>query len=252
MLFDIRHHAILGSTHDVAEALATEGCRPGTVVWADQQTGGYGRYARPWHSPPGNLLFSVVVRPTIPAIRAAELGFLPAIAVADYVATLIPGHGRVELKWPNDVLVDGAKVAGLLPSAQCVGDGLAWVVLGIGLNVAHFPPGTPYPATSLRAHGVTVTPQQGLNAVLAHLALWLTRWDRDGFDGVRTAWLARARELDRAITIGCGTDQVRGTFRGLAPDGAMRLDVDGAERRITAGEVAFGSGEPRITSEVPA
>jgi BirA family transcriptional regulator, biotin operon repressor / biotin---[acetyl-CoA-carboxylase] ligase len=165
---------------------------PRTVVWADEQTAGHGRYGRPWQSPPGNLLFSVVLRPLIPACRAAELGFLSAVVTAECVAALLPHGDGVGLKWPNDVQIDGAKVAGLLPEAQSVGDALAWVVLGVGLNVAHAPVDTPYPATSLCAHGATVTPEQGLHAFLTHLAQWLPRWGRDGFSPVRAAWLARA------------------------------------------------------------
>lgn len=248
MPFDIQHHAALGSTNDVAEALAVEGCRHGTVVWADQQTAGHGRHGRPWHSPPGNLLFSVVLRPAVPASRAAELGFLSAVVVADYVAGLMPGDGGVELKWPNDVLLKGAKVAGLLPAAQCTGETLAWAVLGIGLNIAHFPSGTPYPATSLNAHGVAITPEQGLHAILDRFTYWLSRWEHEGFDIVRTAWLARARGLGREVTVGHGTGQLRGVFLGLEADGAMRLDIDGAERRITAGDVAFGTAGPGATS----
>jgi BirA family transcriptional regulator, biotin operon repressor / biotin---[acetyl-CoA-carboxylase] ligase len=136
------------------------------------------------------------------------------------------------------VQIDGAKVAGLLPEAQSVGDALAWVVLGVGLNVAHAPVDTPYPATSLCAHGATVTPEQGLHAFLTHLAQWLPRWGRDGFSPVRAAWLARG--LGREVTVNLGDRRERGIFRGLDADGAMILGTNDGTRRVTAGDVAFG------------
>jgi BirA family biotin operon repressor/biotin-[acetyl-CoA-carboxylase] ligase len=239
-LFRVQHHALLGSTNDEAKRLAAQGCAHGTVIWADQQTAGRGRLGRSWQSPPGNLLFSVVLRPSIPATRAAELGFLSAVATAECVAELLPRGDGISLKWPNDVQVDGAKVAGILPEAQSVGEALAWVVLGLGLNVAHFPADTPYPATSLSAHGATVTPEQGLQTFLTHLAQWLPRWESEGFSPVRAAWLARARGLGREVTVDLGIRQERGIFHDLDADGAMILGTTQGARRIAAGDVAFG------------
>jgi len=239
-LFSVQHHALLESTNEEAKRLAERGCRHGTVVWADEQTAGHGRFGRPWHSPRGNLLLSVLLRPEVPAIRSAELGFVSAVVVADCVAGLLPQRCRIELKWPNDVQVEGAKVAGVLPEAQSAGEALAWVVLGVGLNLAHAPTDTPYPATSLRAHGATVTPEHGLQVFLTHLADWLPRWETEGFAPVRDAWLARARGLGSEVTVTLAGRQERGLFGGLDADGAMILDTGDGPRRITAGEVAFG------------
>jgi BirA family biotin operon repressor/biotin-[acetyl-CoA-carboxylase] ligase len=239
-LFRVHHHTLLGSTNDEAKRLAMEGCAHGTVIWADEQTSGHGRFGRPWQSPPGNLLFSVVLRPAAPAVRAPELGFLSAVVTAECVAEVLPRSEGVGLKWPNDVQIDGAKVAGLLPEAQSAGETLAWVVLGVGLNVAHAPVDTPYPATSLRAHGATLTPEQGLQAFLTHLEQWLPRWESEGFRPVRAAWLARARGLGSEVTVTLTGRQERGIFRGLDADGAMILGTADGARRITAGDVAFG------------
>jgi BirA family biotin operon repressor/biotin-[acetyl-CoA-carboxylase] ligase len=236
----VQHHAVLGSTNDEAKRLADAGCPHGTVVWADEQTAGHGRYGRVWQSPAGNLLFSVVLRPQVRALRAAELGFLCAVVVADCVAELLPRGDGVGLKWPNDVQVDGAKVAGLLPEAESSGEALAWVVLGVGLNLAHAPVGTPYPATCLRLHGATATPEQALWAFLRHLAGWLPRWKHEGFVAVRDAWLARALGLGGEVVVNLGDRQQRGIFRGLDSDGAMILGTAQGDRRITAGDVAFG------------
>src|SRR3954468_15118619 len=105
--FDVHHHALLDSTNEEAKRLAARDAGHGTVVWADEQSAGHGRFGRPWHSPPGNLLFSVVLRPPVAAARAAELGFVCAVATADCIAGFLRAPETVGLKWPNDVQVSG-------------------------------------------------------------------------------------------------------------------------------------------------
>src|SRR5450432_2221288 len=100
--YDVRHHTVLDSTNDEAMRLAGHGCADSTVVWADEQTSGHGRLGRTWHSPPGNLLFSVVLRRSVAASRTAELGFVCAVVTADCVAGLLRDTGKTGLKWPND------------------------------------------------------------------------------------------------------------------------------------------------------
>ena len=160
--FDVEHHALLGSTNETAKRLADRGCAHGTVIWADEQTDGHGRYGRPWQSPSGNLLFSVVLRPLAAVSRGVELGFLVAM------------------------IVDGAKVAGVLPETGTSDMTLNWIVIGVGLNLEHAPTDTLYPATSLRAHGVAVTPEQALRAFLARLEHWLPRSVRCARRGLRS------------------------------------------------------------------
>ena len=103
-----------------------------------------------------------MLRPPIASSRAAELGFVAAVVTADFIAGVLPAGAVVGLKWPNDVQVDGAKIAGILPEARSVGEALEWVVLGVGLNLAHAPDAMPYQVTSLGAHGVSVTPEEAL------------------------------------------------------------------------------------------
>src|ERR1700709_2730143 len=112
--FTVWHHEKIGSTNDEARRLANEGAPHGTVVHADEQITGRGRLSHTWFSPPGNLYVSIVLRTGQPAARAAELSFLAALAVADTVEALLPRGIRTMLKWPNDVLVNGAKIAGIL------------------------------------------------------------------------------------------------------------------------------------------
>jgi BirA family biotin operon repressor/biotin-[acetyl-CoA-carboxylase] ligase len=220
-----------GSTNDEAARLAEAGASEGTVVWAREQTGGRGRRGRSWASPPGNLYSSTILRPECPAARAAELGFVAALAVAD----MVPADREVRVKWPNDVLVDGGKVAGILPESSIAADGRAeHVVLGIGVNVGFAPnlPEMRYPGACL---GGTV--EAALEALTAALSRRLTQWRRDGFAAVRAEWLAKAGPLGLEVDVRLGDELVRGRFAGMDGEGALLLDTATGSRRIVAGEL---------------
>ena len=234
-----------GSTNDEAKERAAGGAPEGTVVWARQQRAGRGRRGRTWVSPPGNLYLSVVLRPACEARRVAQLSFVAALAVLDLVDGHLPGRARC--KWPNDVLVDGGKVAGiLLESALGPGGRVDWVVLGIGVNFASHPGlEGPIPSTSLSAAGVSpLAPEDALPSVLAALARRRWEWETQGFAAVRRAWLARAHGLGGPVTVANGGRKLVGTFEGLDEEGALVLTQPGAERlSIAAGDVFFGDAE---------
>src|SRR5579872_6699315 len=146
----------LGSTNDEAKRLADAGAEEWTVVRALEQTAGRGRGRNAFVSPPGNLYFSAVLRGLPSAATAAQLGFVAALAVGDAVSALLPAGRALRYKWPNDVLVDGRKLSGiLLESAAAHDGGLDWLVAGMGVNVASHPAETAWPATSLRELGAT-------------------------------------------------------------------------------------------------
>ncbi len=234
---------IVDSTSDDAKALAAEGAPHGSVVWAREQTAGRGRYARQWQSPPGNMYMSVVLRPQVPPARTAELGFVAALAVAETVEAFLPGGPPARLKWPNDVLVDGGKISGILLEGQFNGMDIAWVVAGIGINVTGAPDNPAYPAASLAALGAAgVASRDVLEKLLARLGAWLEIWRDSGFAAVREAWMARAARLGEILTVRIGTEPLSGHFRGIDHDGALLLETPQGTRRITAGEVAFGPG----------
>ncbi|MDE2580599.1 MAG: biotin--[acetyl-CoA-carboxylase] ligase [Rhodospirillales bacterium] len=238
--FDIRRHRRLGSTNDEARRLALAGAPAGTVVTATEQTAGRGRQGRVWHSGAGNLHASILLRPDVPPARLGELAFLAALAVAETVDNLLAPARRVVLKWPNDVLVDGAKIAGILIEQE----GTA-MILGIGINVAHHPPDTPYPATDLAAAmagaGAIVAVETVLQRLLAALGTGLAMWDTHGFAPIRAAWLARAQPSGTALRVRLGAvgvpDTIEGHFAGLDARGALLLDTPAGQVRIVAGEV---------------
>ena len=232
---------IVDSTNDDAKALAAAGAPDGSVVWAREQSAGRGRYTRQWLSPPGNLYMSVVLRPAIASARTAELGFVAALAVAETVEEFLPSGPPARLKWPNDVLVNGRKISGILLEGQFTGAELAWVIAGIGINVAGAPDNPAYPATSLAACGSgDVAARDVLETLLARLGAWRSLWQEQGFAPVRTAWMARAARMGEEVTVRIGTAPLSGRFRGIDHDGALLLETPLGTRRITAGEVAFG------------
>ena len=221
----------VGSTNDEAQLLAEGGAREGTVVWAREQTGGRGRRGRPWASPPGNLYTSTILRPHCAAMRAAELGFAAALAVAD----MVPAGRSLRLKWPNDVLVDGGKVAGILLESAVASDGtVQHVVAGIGVNVEFAPqlPDMRYPGAVL---GGSV--EAALSALTACLARRLRQWRRAGFAAVRADWLERAGPLGVEVDVRLGKELVRGRFAGLDGDGGLLLETPAGPRKIVSGEL---------------
>ena len=221
----------VGSTNDEAMRLADAGAPEGTLVWARVQTGGRGRRGRTWASPIGNLYSSTILRPDCPAARAAELGFVAALAVVD----IVPAGRSVRVKWPNDVLVDGGKVAGILLESAIGQTGIVQhVVAGIGINVGFAPqlPQMRYPGSAL---GGTV--ETALERFAATFAARLAEWRREGFATVRANWLAKAGPIGAEVDVKLGDELVRGRFSGLDGEGALLLETASGPRRIVSGEL---------------
>ncbi|MBI4969755.1 MAG: biotin--[acetyl-CoA-carboxylase] ligase [Rhodospirillales bacterium] len=215
-------------------ALARAGAPEFTLVWAKRQTAGRGRQGRPWDSPAGNLHSSLILRPEVAPSRAPEIGFAVALSVADAVGALLPGAAS-QFKWPNDVLLGGAKLAGiLLESSGIAGGRIEALIVGMGMNVAQAPAGTPYPAAALAERDPHVTVEAALGAYAEAFLGWYRRWQRDGFTPIREAWLAKAAGLGGPIAVNGPQGPIQGIFAGLDDDGALLLD---GGRRVLAGDV---------------
>ena len=226
------------STNEEAKRRAARGAADGSIVWAGRQTAGRGRRGRSWASEPGNLYTSVVLRPRCSAATAMELTFVAALGVLDAVAAFLPKARRIQVKWPNDVLVEGRKIAGILLESSVTQGGIDWLTIGVGLNVGHHPEATEFPATSLAAQVDRIPPVETVLSAFYHaLADWSDRWARDGFDPVREAWLRRAAGLGEAIEVRLPQETLSGTFAGLDPSGALILETASESRRIMAGDV---------------
>lgn len=232
------------STNILAGRLAEEGAAEGTVVIADSQNRGKGRLGRLWESPAGvNLYCSVILRPPIMPIHAPQLTFLSAVAVAEAVeraAGLIP-----VIKWPNDVLVNGFKVAGLLNEMSAEMERVDYLVLGIGVNInmqrSQFPGDLRHPASSLAieaGHGVERL--SFTRALLEALDSHYDSYCAEGYAPLRQAWLDRSAVMGRRVRVNCQERQVSGTVEGIDEIGALLVRTpDGKQERVLAGDVTI-------------
>jgi BirA family biotin operon repressor/biotin-[acetyl-CoA-carboxylase] ligase len=250
----------IGSTN--AEALAVARAGGAGRIWfvSDHQTAGRGRRGRAWATPPGNLAATLLMTDQPDPIAAASLGFVaglaldealrdvaPSLAVRIALDGLEPGGsgegGRLRLKWPNDVLLDGAKLAGILLEGEALAGGGFAVAIGIGVNVAHAPEGLPYPAVALRSLGIPVDAPT-LFAALSDAWTGLERMlsTGKGFQLIRRLWLERAAGLGEPVAIQLGGETLRGKFETIDEAGRLVVHLpDGSRRTVAAGEVHFGA-----------
>lgn len=234
-MFQVLHYDTIDSTSDEVRRLAREGAAHGTVVHADEQKSGRGRLARAWYSPPGNLYLSALLRLDLPAARLAELSFVAAVAVAETVAGLLPARAEIVVKWPNDVLVEGGKIAGILLENV---DGVT--ILGIGLNVLLAPTTAGYKTATIAGCGGIATVDGARDLLLHELERLITHWLDQGFAPIRQAWLDRSYPLGTMLRVSVGGQVVEGAFVGLDQDGALLLDMAEGPRRIVVGDVTAG------------
>ncbi|WP_299421482.1 biotin--[acetyl-CoA-carboxylase] ligase [Sphingomonas bacterium] len=232
MSHQVRTVAETGSTNADMIALAATGLEEGVWLRAERQTGGRGRQGRTWVSPIGNLYASALVRPRPSDPPAATLALVSAVALEEAVSAYI--MGAAVLKWPNDLLIDGAKLSGILLERA----GTA-VVIGFGVNLAHHPTDTDRVATSLAAYNVAVEPADFVETLADAFARWVERWRGEGIDVVRRRWVDRAHPIDTPLTARLPDGSaIDGLFDGLDADGALILRLaDGTRRVIHAGDV---------------
>ncbi len=229
----------IDSTNEEAKRMAENGAPEGIVVWAQEQTAGRGRRGRTWVSGKGNLYCSILLRPDCHAFKAMQLSFVASLGMADAVASALPKGTFVNCKWPNDVLVEGRKISGILLESQTVPlGGMDWLIIGAGLNIESYPEDVEFPATSLVREGAKdVTPEMMLKTFCLRFLAGYVTWKNLGFQPARKAWLRRAAWLGREITVRMEQESLTGEFKALDKDGALILLHNGEERRITAGDV---------------
>lgn len=229
----LRMHESLPSTSDLLLRLAAAGEPEGLAVMARRQTGGRGRDGRAWSSPEGNLYLSLLLRPGAPAREAGQWALLAALVVAEGLAPFTPDPAALRLKWPNDVLLGEAKLAGVLCESAATPDGrLDWLVLGIGANLAEAPSLPDRPTACLGP----VPPEQVACAMLHALERLRRQWQAEGFGALREAWMARGPEMHAPLTLRGGRS---GAYAGLGEDGRLLLAAEGKLHAVVSGEVAF-------------
>ena len=233
----LEFHSRLDSTNDRARDLAASGEPEGTVVLADEQSRGRGRGDRSWHSPPGlGVYLSVILRPAAPAANAPFFGLLAAVAAA--------GALEGSIKWPNDIMISGRKVAGILTEARTSSDTIREVVIGVGANVNQeqrdFPESIARLATSLRLErGRTLDRTDVACDILTALDEWYNLCSREGSGPIRESYERLAEGLSgRRVEVGDGNGSFQGVTEGLSLDGALRVRrADGAREIV---EVRYG------------
>jgi BirA family biotin operon repressor/biotin-[acetyl-CoA-carboxylase] ligase len=229
----------IDSTNAEARRRAIKGARGPLWITAKSQTAGRGRRGNRWQSLEGNLFASLLLHPNKPAGECAQLTFAAALAVSDMLAGYAPSGGFA-LKWPNDVLAEGRKIAGILLESESGADGkAAWLVIGFGVNLAAYP--ERLPAISLAALGISPpTGKQAVHRLAGAFRKWYELWLEEGFAPVREAWLARAAGLGARLRVRLPREEIEGVFLGIDDNGALQLGLPGeSTRAITAGEVFF-------------
>ncbi len=232
----------ISSTNQLAQQMAAEGASEGLVVLAESQSSGRGRMGRRWESPAGvNIYCSVLLKPQIPPRQASQLTFLTAVATAETLKQHCGLDARV--KWPNDILVGGRKIAGLLNELSAETEQIHALVLGIGINVnmqvEQFPEDLRYPATSVRIETGSVCSRLPLVRLLLQTVDTLyAEYLEQGFLPLRRRWEGLFDLLDRQVEVDLGQRTISGVVGGLEPDGALKLFLpDGSVERVTAGDV---------------
>ncbi len=239
MHYDVRRFASVSSTMDICRQLAEQGAPEGAVVVADAQTAGRGRAGRAWYSPPGQAIYlSLLLRPSLPARRLSWLTMIGALAVLDALDALGVPPSRAGLKWANDVLLDGRKVAGILVEAALTADRLDYAVLGIGFNVNTDFGGAPEAvraqATSVRqAMGRAMDLSSALDLLLATLAGRYARLPASPLP----AYVARLETLGRPVRLRVGDEEVIGVAERVEEDGALVVNTPSGPRRVAFGDL---------------
>ncbi|HLJ72088.1 MAG TPA: biotin--[acetyl-CoA-carboxylase] ligase [Roseiarcus sp.] len=239
----LEHFPTIGSTNDEARKRALQGDRGRLWIVADEQKAGRGRLGRTWVSPPGNLYASALLLDPAPVARGFEIGFVAALALHRAVSDL--GGSGFFLKWPNDLIWRGAKVAGLLAEGVTLASGAFACIIGVGVNCAVAPQGAPYPTTSLSAaFGRAVAPAELFGALAPRFAEALAIWrGGEGFAEIRAAWLQVAAGLGAPIRISGADGGREGVFEALDARGRLLLRRAGRLEIVEAGDVRL-LGEP--------
>ncbi len=241
--YELHHLKSVASTNDKAADMALAGAPAGSIVMADLQTGGRGRLGRVWESPLGNLYASVILRLDCDLRESAGLSLLVGVALGEALSALGPSPLALALKWPNDILIGGAKTAGILleGSGRRAGEAADFFVIGTGVNIRNAPAKAAYPVTCLMDEGFApLAPVALLTAYIERLEIWLDRWRHDGFSRVREAWRDRAFGLGERVRLRLAGEEIEGLFVDLTEGGALLIEqTDGRCREVTAGDVIY-------------
>ncbi|MEB2846117.1 biotin--[acetyl-CoA-carboxylase] ligase [Endobacterium cereale] len=238
-----RHIALdeVGSTNTDALAAARAGDQGLLWITARRQNAGRGRRGRAWTSETGNLYATLLLIDPAPIEGTASLPLAVALAVRNAIAAVMPpGTPPVEVKWPNDILIERRKTCGILLEAEMLPDGKRALVIGIGINIRHKPDSAPYAVTSLEEHGVTALPEELFAHLYKEMAQVLESWDEGrGIADVTAQWRSVACGIGEKITVNLPNHSISGRFAGIDDKGLLMLDTGSELMPIAAGDVFF-------------
>lgn len=242
----VARHVLARTDSTNAEALRlAPGLSGPAWVMAREQTAARGRRGRDWATPGGNFAGTLILRPRGGPAGAAQLSFVAALALYDALGDACGPAARLAIKWPNDVLLNGGKVAGILLESSGAGASVQAVAVGIGVNLAAAPdaatlePGAVTPVSVLGETGHVIAPEEFLDLLAVAFARWQAQLDTFGFAPIRNAWLARAARLGEPIIARTGGNEHHGIFEGIDDSGALILKTPSARQVIPAADVYF-------------
>jgi BirA family biotin operon repressor/biotin-[acetyl-CoA-carboxylase] ligase len=240
----LHYYEEIGSTNDEAFLLGLSGAPEGTALIANKQSAGKGRMKRVWHSPAGsNIYTSIILRPKIESAKAPQISILAGVAVADVLESYCPD--RIKLKWPNDVLIDGKKVCGILSQIKTAASEVDFIVLGIGINVnisySQFPKEICNLATSLAIEtGREISRQELIISLYENLGKWYKHLMQDGFGRVKEKWLSMSPMIGELVQVMFQEEAVSGKAIGIDEDGSLILLATGnKELKVSAGDATI-------------
>ncbi len=242
----VARHVLARTDSTNAEALRlAPGLSGPAWIMAREQTAARGRRGRGWATPGGNFAGTLILRPKGGPAGAAQLSFVAALALYDALGDACGPAARLAIKWPNDVLLNGGKVAGILLESAGAGASVQAVAVGIGVNLAVAPetatlePGAVTPVSVLGETGHVVPPEEFLDLLAVAFARWQAQLDTFGFAPIRNAWLARAARLGEPIIARTGGTENHGIFEGIDDSGALILKTPSGRQIIPAADVYF-------------
>jgi BirA family transcriptional regulator, biotin operon repressor / biotin---[acetyl-CoA-carboxylase] ligase len=237
--FTIHEFDELESTNSQAFSLANlRQISDREIILARKQSGGRGRNGRVWNSPEGNLYFSLALFPKIKAEKVAQISFVAIVALHAAVSKIVPS--KVEVKWPNDLLIDEKKVSGLLLESKFNQNDCEFVIVGIGVNTASKPENVIFPAASLRDFGVEISPQILLENFLNEFEKFYQIWQDFGFEKIRKSWLENAFRFKQEIVVKVDKSELRGIFENFDSEGNLILKCAEDLIKISAADVFGG------------
>ena len=240
--------AEVASTNASALEMARGGDPGNLWVTAQSQSAGKGRRGRPWVSKRGNLYASLLLIDAAPISRVGTLPLVAGLGVHRALRPFFASHPQaLAIKWPNDLLVDGQKICGILLESETLADGRLAITIGCGINCSAHPENPSYPTTDLAECGLDAGPEKVFPLLASEMARVLTEWNGGaGFASVREDLLLAARGKGGPVTVRWQDSETAGIFEDIDHDGYLLLNVAGERRRISAGDLFFSTGEGRV------